>query len=240
MRQPTLLGLLALFASPTLAACDQAVTEAPPFDLPLRTQVEGRHHAVPGDNHPSPTPTSDWDPDNPPYLVSRYAPTRGLTGTRITILTAFDASGCAWRGECKVTIGELEAPIIEDTYMLEVHAPFMVETAPLCVTWKGRTECSEDFEVLEAPLVYQTYPMQIPAGAEDTTVTFIGEGFPEEGRVYANWQELDVEVHGPGSLVATLPSELLTEPGTLSLTVYAPNVRRCGVHSAPIELQVGP
>lgn len=236
MRQPTVFGLLAGLTFSALVACDEATTEAPPFDLPARTPVEGQPHPTPLDTHPSPS----WDPDNPPYLVSRYAPTRGLTGTRITILTAFDTNGCAWRGECKVTIGELEAPIVEDTFTLEVLAPLMVESGPLCVTWKGRTECGETFEVLDAPLVYQMYPTEIAAGADDTTVTLIGEGFPEEGTVYAGWQELEVEVHGPGSIVATLPSELLAEPATLPLTVYAPNVRRCGARSEPMDLIVAP
>lgn len=238
MRTPTLFALLAGLSSSPLLACDEAPTDAPAFDLPARTPVEGQPHPTPVDTHPNPTTT--WAPENPPYLVSRYAPMRGLTGTRITILTAFDSSGCWWRGECSVTIGELEAPIVEDTFNLEVIVPQMVETAPLCVTWKGRTECGEPFEVLDAPLIYQMYPAEIPAGADDTPVTLIGEGFPEEGRVYVGWQELEVEVHGPGSIVATLPSEFLVDPATLSLTVYAPNVRRCGAHSEPMELVVAP
>lgn len=238
MQKPTLLALLTGLSCSPLLACDEAPTDASAFELPLRTQLEGQRHAVPVDTHPSPTPT--WDPENPPYLVSRYAPMRGLTGTRITILTAFDPNGCWWKGEGSVTIGDLEAPIVEDTFDLEVLVPAMVQTGPLCVTWKGRTECHEPFEVLDAPLIYQMYPTEIPAGANDTPVTLIGEGFPEEGRVYAGWQELEVEVHGPSSIVATVPSELLVDPATLSLTVYAPNVRRCGVHSEPMELVVAP
>lgn len=184
--------------------------------------------------------TPGWDSDNPPYLVSRFAPTRGLPGTRIQILTAFNPSGCAAAGECKVMIGDSEALIENDQWMLEVVAPRFVRTGELCVTWRERTECSEIFEVLDSPLVYTVYPSQVTAGAESTTLTVTGDGFTDETTVFFNWQQLETHVTAHHTLTVQVPAELLASPGTASLQIYVPNVNRCGVRSEPVDFLIAP
>lgn len=193
----------------------------------------------------TPTPPAEAPPETPtppaeelPFLVSRYSPTTGLTGTRIQILTAFDSSGCRFRGECAVTIDDQTAEIVADEHILEVIVPRFVATGPLCVTWRGRTECSSDFQVLDKPMVRSIQPAEVKAGTTDVVVSLTGDGFTEGALLLVGADRLEVVLSGASTLSATIPAAHLNVPGPLLLNVYVPDVNRCGAISDTVELIV--
>lgn len=221
-----------------LVACDDARESG--------TAPDGAGPAEVSDDLGSATPLEPGEPGEPeendpeelPFLVSRYAPTLGLPGVHVTILVAFESRGCAAAGECSVTIGGQLAEIASDANVLEVIVPRFVSTGPLCVTWRDRTECGEDFTVLPLPVLYSVSPEKVGVGSGDVTIDVYGDGFGDDVQVWLDWEPLASRIHSSSHLQATVPASYFEAAGPHDLQVYSPSIGRCGAASMPLVMTV--
>ncbi|MCC6624875.1 MAG: hypothetical protein IT385_26740 [Deltaproteobacteria bacterium] len=219
----------------SLTACDAAL-DAPDDPTPTAPVVP----ATPAEASDDPLVAEAAEPvaveSRPDILVSRFGPTLGLAGTRVTVLVGFDARGCAARGECAVTIGGLDAPIEQDVGVLEALVPDGAATGPLCVTYRAWSQCAGDFTVLPAPLVYAVDLQARAPGDAHLVVT--GAGFLPDAEVWLDWAPLGTVFVAEHRLEASLPEGVLESPGERSIFVYSPSTGRCGARSEPFTLTV--
>lgn len=216
----TFLASLVSFAG---LACDSSAPAGP-----LSTQRPGDHEVDP----------QDVDPEALPFLVSRFGPGLGLSGSHVTLLTAFEPRGCAAAGDCEVTIGGATAQIVNDVGLLEVIVPLGASSGPVCVTWLGRHECGETFTVLTASLLHTIEPARVAVGEDTLTLSVYGEAFLPDAAVLIDWQWLETSYLSPNHLTAVVPASLLESAGARSVTVYAQTNSRCGTYSEPLTLTV--
>jgi hypothetical protein len=220
---------IALFAPLSLLACD---TSEPAADL-ARTDATSSADTADAGNDPQ-----SADPDSLPFLVSRFGPNLGLSGTHVTLLTAFEPSGCAAAGTCEVTVGGVETQIVNDVGLLEVVVPLGVRTGPVCVTWLGRLECGETFTVLTASLLHAIEPAAVAVGEDTLTLSLHGEAFLPDAVVAIDWQRLETTYLSPNHLTAVVPASIFESAGAKAVMVYAPTSSRCGTYSEPLSLVV--
>lgn len=170
-------------------------------------------------------------------LVSRFSPSQGLPGTRVVILTAFESHGCAARGECAVTIGGVDAPIVADDYSLEVEIPDDADTGPLCVTWRDASQCAGELIVLSAPLLYALTPTHITAESGAVELVARGDAFMPDSQIWLSWSPLPTTVRSTTEALATIDGDTLA-PGDYQVFVYSPSAGRCGLQSEVLTLRV--
>jgi hypothetical protein len=72
------------------------------------------------------------------------------------------------------------------------------------------------------PVLYSISPNAVTAGDGDTTLTVTGSGFAAQSVVYADATTLATVFVGSTQLRATLPSAMLADPRTLTITVVTP------------------
>ena len=72
------------------------------------------------------------------------------------------------------------------------------------------------------PSVAFVTPTTATAGAQDLTIVFTGSGFATGVRVFWETTPLQTNVLSTNQLAATVPAELLAEPGTFQLSVDFP------------------
>lgn len=233
-------GVLEADPSGELGSAARVGQVAPERTAPERAVAE---HAAPGRASLERARVSidPLDPNLGPavdlHLISSYWPSQGVVGSRVTIMTSFVRAGCGVAGTCSVTIGSHQAPIVDDTYGLEVVVPDGARSGDLCVRLDRRTECV-GFTVQLAPVVSSSAPGQVAAGAGDTVLTIDGDGFMDDSELWLDWGPLPTTVESVYRLTAVVPASLLTSPGTRSLFVFSPSIGRCGVLSPTFELLV--
>ncbi len=227
------LMITCLFAA-SAVACDQDATSGTtPLDGETQSSTDT---TTPETNVPEDSQVGDGL--QPPFLVSRFGPSQGIAGTWVTVLIAFDSTGCVEAGTCSVTINGAAAEIVNDLNLLEIIVPDGASTGPLCVTWLDRTECGEDFTVLFAPLIYSISPSVTDANVRDFVMTVFGDGFPPDAEVWVDGERLRTFVDSTQRLTSVVPYSLTTTLGERAVTVFAPSSGRCGVRSEPTTLTV--
>jgi hypothetical protein len=85
-----------------------------------------------------------------------------------------------------------------------------------------RTGAAAVTVVNPVPVLYSISPNAVTAGDGDTTLTVTGSGFAAQSVVYADATTLATVFRSSTQLRATLPSAMLADPRTLTITVVTP------------------
>lgn len=235
-RVPSALSAFALIAFAPVACDDLPPAPREPAAplLPAAADIEA--HPLGALPH-RPLLPLEPDDEHGASLVSRFAPDQALPGARVAILTAFDPHGCASRGECAVTIGGVDAPIVADEHVLEIEIPIFAGTGPLCVTWGDASQCAGELVVLSAPLLHAITPARITDESGVVELVVRGDGFMPDSEIWLGWTPLPTTVRSTSEAITTVDREELAA-GAYDVLVYAPSAGRCGLASAPQVLVV--
>lgn len=158
----------------------------------------------------------------PAPFLSRYAPNRGVFGTRVTILGSFADVAT----DNLVTIGGVPAPVVPDSLVLEVRVPYGAVSGPLCVTARGQTVCGEDFTLLFGPVI------QAVTAEPQGLLELSGAGFVAGSTVLLDGLPLETTLTESAGLEAIIPAN--TSSGVHQVSVK--NGLRCGAESLPFPI----